>query len=297
MAKVTILGSSNVGGGDTKAITGAKTGKNFDPARDMPPLTGKVILITGGASGLGHQAAVEFARKQPRRIYIADLPRDDETQQAIAEKIRSEAGGDVAKDVEIVFLGLDLGSFEAIRAAAREVMSKEGEEGGRLDILVLNAGIMRVKPGMTRDGYEVAFGINYLGHALFVREVMPLLLRTAEGGAGGATGIAEGGGEEEKTADVRIVVVSSEGHVMAPKGGIVFDKLKSECLDMVRLVPPFPQLYMVFSLTSSSEIHGPLWSEQSGNHLSRQGARGGLPTADHRRCAPGPHQHELGGRS
>src|SRR4029434_10961544 len=100
------------------------------------------------------------------------------------------------------------------RNAVREFCAAEE----RLDVAVLNAGIMRVRPGVTEEGYEIAFGINYLGHALLTRLLMPTLLRTAE----------------LPGADVRVVAVSSEGHNMAPKGGVVFDKLKGTCEEIVR---------------------------------------------------------------
>ncbi len=71
-------------------------------------------------------------------------------------------------------------------------------------------------------GYEITFGINFLGHALLTKLLNPILLSTAS----------------QPGADVRIVVVSSEGHALAPREGIVFEKLKSSCDDLVRTAPP-----------------------------------------------------------
>ncbi|KAK4150236.1 retinol dehydrogenase [Chaetomidium leptoderma] len=192
----------------TLFASGNQRGVAFDPARDIPSLAGKVILVTGGAGDLGKQVAIEFARHKPARIYIADLPRDDDGASVI-NAIRDAVSDEHAP---ISYLGVDLSSFESIKTAVAKFCAAED----RLDIAVLNAGIMRVQSGTTAEGYEIAFGINYLAHALLTKLLMPTLLRTAE----------------LPGADVRVVAVSSEGHNLAPKGGIQFDKLKGPCEDI-----------------------------------------------------------------
>lgn len=217
MARVSFFGSSN------DASSGR--GHAFEPARDIPSQEGRVIIITGAAGDLGRQTAVELARYgRPARIYVADLPRDDAAKNALAKRITQEAyGGSQAAErsndpvfplTEIRFLDLDLSSLNSVRQAAAEFVAQEE----RLDILFLNAGILHVAPGTTSDGYEVHFGINYLGHALLSRLLIPTLLRTAR---------------KESQTDVRIVITSSEGHLVAPKNGIDFANLKTDCADMV----------------------------------------------------------------
>lgn len=105
---------------------------------------------------------------------------------------------------KVSFLQLDLSSFESISAAVREVNSSST----RLDILVNNAGIMATRPETTKEGYEVQFGTNYLGHALLTKLLLPTLIFTAKA----------------HNSDVRIVNLSSECHLLAPNGGIIFDK-------------------------------------------------------------------------
>lgn len=61
--------------------------------------------------------------------------------------------------------------------------------------------------GITKDGYEAQLGTNYLGHALLTELLLPLMVATAA----------------LPDSDVRIVSVSSIGHHMAPRGGILFD--------------------------------------------------------------------------
>ncbi|KAI1332960.1 hypothetical protein F5Y16DRAFT_354446 [Xylariaceae sp. FL0255] len=202
MARVTLFGSRNAN-------------KNaFNPANGIPSLSGKVILITGAAGDLGRQTAVYLARYgHPARIYVADLPRDADAKNSVIQRIQREAqegGGEQVPEVR--FLDLDLTVFESVRQCAADFLAQEQ----RLDILFLNAGIITVKPGVTKEGYELHFGLNYLGHALLSRLLVPVMLRTAD----------------QQVGDVRIIVVSSEGHEVAPAGGIQFDKLKTDCADM-----------------------------------------------------------------
>ncbi|PKX88689.1 NAD(P)-binding protein [Aspergillus novofumigatus IBT 16806] len=207
MIRVVVFGSNN-----DASRNGAPA---FNPAQDIPSMAGKVIFITGAAGDLGRQTAIELARYgRPSRIYIADLPRTDDAKQALIRQIDSEAYGD-----SIRFLELDLASFESVRKCAQQFAAQEQH----LDILILNAGIIRVPPITTPEGYEIHFGVNYLGHALLTRLLMPMLLRTTQ---------------RESGADARVVVVSSEGHVSAPKQGVDFELVKTNCSNL-----PYPKRY------------------------------------------------------
>ncbi|KAJ6444631.1 molecular chaperone DnaJ [Purpureocillium lavendulum] len=178
------------------------THSSFDPDRDIPSLDGKVILVTGGNIGLGKQAILEFAKHKPRQIWLA-ARNLDKARAAVAEIQKQVC------DAPIKILQMDLTSFASIREAARTV----AEQSDRLDILMLNAGIMATLPGLTQDGYEVQFGTNHMGHAFLTNLLLPLLDKTAQSGP---------------DADVRVVVLSSEGHKLGPKPGILFDTLKTE---------------------------------------------------------------------
>ena len=175
-------------------------GVRFNPATDIPSLHGKVILVTGGNSGLGKQSVLELARHSPAMIWLA--ARGEARAQAAIDDILKEVPGANLKPLD-----LDLASFESVKAAARRVLG----ESDRLDILMLNAGIMASPPGLTKDGYEIQFGTNHVGHALLTKLLLPQLLKTAE----------------KPDSDVRVVVLSSDGHKLAPRNGINFDDLKT----------------------------------------------------------------------
>lgn len=195
-------------------------GTSFDPVHDIPSLAGKVIFITGAAGDLGRVTATQLAKYgRPARIYVVDLPpRDEAARKALVDRITLEAQTDDIAEHEkpptdIRFLGVDLGSFESIRKCAAEFVAQEE----RLDLLILNAGIMRIATGSTSEGHESHFGINYVGHALLVKLLTPVVLRTAE---------AHGGRP-------RVVIVASEGWAMAPKAGILFDHIRTDGSGMV----------------------------------------------------------------
>jgi len=76
--------------------------------------------------------------------------------------------------------------------------------------LILNAGVMSLPAGTTSNGYEVQFGTNHMGHALLTKLLLRTLLNTAT----------------EPGADVRVVCLSSIGHVSASWNGIEFGELK-----------------------------------------------------------------------
>lgn len=174
----------------------------FKPERDIPPLDGKVILVTGGNIGLGKQSVLEFARHQPALIWLG--ARNLDRARATEEEIKQQ----VANAPPIKVLELDLASLASVEKAARRVNA----ESDRLDILMLNAGVMGMSPGLTGDGYEVQFGTNHVGHALLAKLLLPVLEKTAA----------------LPDADVRIVALSSGGHRHAPSEGIRFNSLKTD---------------------------------------------------------------------
>lgn len=166
----------------------------FDTDENIPDLSSKVIVVTGGNSGVGKESVLQLSKHNPARLYMT----------ARSKAKYDTALADIKKqnpDANVSFLELDLASFASIKDAASTVLA----ENDRLDVLMNNAGIMAVPPGFTKEGFEVQFGTNHMGHALLTKLLMPLLLKTAE----------------KPGSDVRIINVSSGAHMMAPGSGFV----------------------------------------------------------------------------
>lgn len=173
---------------------------DFDLKRDVPELTGKVILITGGTNGLGAAAASMLASRNPAKIYITG--RNESSAQRVIADIKSSGA-----TTEIVWLRCDHANLATVKEAADVILAKES----RLDVLMANAGIMALPPGLTKDGYELHFGINHVAHALLIRKLLGLLQKTVK-----------------EHGEARILPISSLALVLAPrKHGIVFDDLKT----------------------------------------------------------------------
>ena len=117
-------------------------------ARDVPDQKGRTILVTGANSGIGFEAAKVLAEKCARVL----LGCRDEVRGRWAAK-RIERAHSHAK---VEWLPLDLSDLASVREAAKRLR--------KLDVLVNNAGIMRPPLGHAKDGFELQFGINHLGH-------------------------------------------------------------------------------------------------------------------------------------
>jgi NAD(P)-dependent dehydrogenase (short-subunit alcohol dehydrogenase family) len=211
---------------------------SFNPKTDIPPLTDKVILVTGGNVGLGKQAILEYARHGPLLIWLA--ARSVQKANAAANEIRQQV-----PDARIQVLELDLASFDSIKKAAATVLA----ESSRLDILMLNAGIMATAPGLTADGYELQFGTNHMGHALLTKLLLPLLNKTSRSSSSNNSN--NHNDMPPATADVRIISLSSHGHTYAGKGGIDFATLQTRAEAMSAL-----------GRYSQSKLANVLWARQ-----------------------------------
>lgn len=174
---------------------------SFNPEKDIPSLHGKVILITGGNTGLGKQAVLEFARHKPLQIWLA--ARNLQKADAAVTEIKQQV-----PDAPIKLLELDLASFDSIHQAARAFL----EQSERLDILMLNAGIMAVPSALTKDGYEIQFGTNHMGHAYLTKLLLSVLEKTSQA---------------EIETRPRVVCLASHGHVYLRKGGFDFSSLRT----------------------------------------------------------------------
>ncbi|RMZ81494.1 hypothetical protein DV738_g2238, partial [Chaetothyriales sp. CBS 135597] len=130
----------------------------FTPETDIKDLTGKVILVTGGNIGLGKETVLQLAKHRPQKIFLAARS-EAKAKDAIAD-ISTQLKPTVADVADIIeWLPLDLASLPSVKAAAERVAARTD----RLDLLILNAGIMAVPPGKTDAGFEIQLGTNH-GH-------------------------------------------------------------------------------------------------------------------------------------
>lgn len=151
---------------------------------DIPDLTGKHVIVTGGNRGLGYASAVEFAKKGAHVVITS------------RSKEKGEAAiADIKKDLpsaSLVTMELDNSSFKSVRAFAEEYTAKYNN---KLDVLVNNAGIgltQDYKRVETEDGHELTWQTNVWSACLLAQLLLPAL--------------ADGATEE---APARVVFISS----------------------------------------------------------------------------------------
>mmetsp|Transcript_20066 Transcript_20066/g.22597 ORF Transcript_20066/g.22597 Transcript_20066/m.22597 type:complete len:324 (-) Transcript_20066:443-1414(-) len=133
-----------------------------DPKLFEKKLTDQIFIVTGANSGCGLETTRQLV-KQEGTVILA---------------CRNEERGQVAaKETNGIFLTtLDLASLQSIR----DFVDAFKEKYERLDGLVNNAGIMGCPYGKTKDGFEMQFGCNHLGHFLLMKLLTPILIKTAD---------------------------------------------------------------------------------------------------------------------
>jgi NAD(P)-dependent dehydrogenase (short-subunit alcohol dehydrogenase family) len=159
-----------------------------------PDLHDQVVVVTGGNSGIGKEAAAALAAMGATVVITA---RDEAKGQAALEEIHRRTG---SERVEV--MALDLADFASIRAFASQLLDRHD----RLDVLVNNAGGILSQRLETVQGFEMTFGVNHLGHFLLTDLLLDRL---------------------KASAPARVITVSSFGHRFAVSG-LSFADLQSE---------------------------------------------------------------------
>jgi len=131
---------------------------------EIPDQTGRIALVTGASSGLGLETARALAG-HGATVVLGCRSR------ARAEAARRELLPTATGPIDL--LDLDLADLESVDRAAAAM----AERYGRLDLLINNAGVMAPPRRLTRQGYELQFGTNHLGHFALTRALLPLLRR------------------------------------------------------------------------------------------------------------------------
>jgi NAD(P)-dependent dehydrogenase (short-subunit alcohol dehydrogenase family) len=132
---------------------------------DMPSQQGRFVVVTG-TGGLGYEAGRALAQAGAEVVLAGRNPLRGH--EAIARIHRTVA------DAPVRFEQLDLADLASIRTLADRL----AERGRPIDILVNNAGVMGFPERReTRDGFELQFGTNHLGHFALTMRLLPLLLK------------------------------------------------------------------------------------------------------------------------
>jgi NAD(P)-dependent dehydrogenase (short-subunit alcohol dehydrogenase family) len=121
-------------------------------AADIPSQDGRTVIVTGGNSGIGLEAARELARAGADTVLAC---RSGEKGDAALQDIRS-----TVPDARVAVETLDLASLSSVSEFAARF--RDTHEG--LDLLINNAGVMAPPRRLTADGFELQFGTNHLGH-------------------------------------------------------------------------------------------------------------------------------------
>lgn len=186
-------------------------------------LTGKIVIITGANSGIGYEAAKALAG-QGAQVIMA-VRNCEKGNQAIVDLKADNP------DTSVQMMPLDLADLKSIRDFA-EIYSAQFDS---LDILINNAGVMAPPHSKTKDGFELQFGSNHLGHFALTGLLLPLL---------------------KKTKGSRVVTVSSIAHRGAR---IYFNNLDGS------------KGYRAFKFYGQSKLANLLFSKELDNRLKSNG--------------------------
>jgi retinol dehydrogenase 12 len=151
--------------------------------------SGRTFLVTGGNTGIGLATARALASRGGR-VHLAC--RSEQKGQAAAAAVAAGAGSD-----QVRFLHLDLADLASVQASARAFLALNEP----LHVLINNAGVAG-RRALTKDGFELMFGVNHLGHFAFTLALLDCLT----------------------SSKARIVNVSSDAHYAAR--GVSFDQLR-----------------------------------------------------------------------
>ena len=137
---------------------------SLEDARDQ---AGRVAIVTGANTGLGYETALALAGRGARVILAC---RNRDKANAARRRIRSQY-----PDAPVEVRMIDTGRLTSVRDFAESF----GNDYGRLDMLINNAGIMMTPYFVTEEGFEGQFAVNYLGHFLLTGLLLPIIVATA----------------------------------------------------------------------------------------------------------------------
>lgn len=135
---------------------------------NIPDLSGKIAIVTGSNTGIGFETAKAL---YAAGAHVTIAARDFQKGKDAIQKIQSETAGMGTLD----YGKLDLANIGQVREFADHFMQKHT----KLDILINNAGVMVPPAAKTDDGFEMQFGVNFMGHFALTGYLLPLIKQTA----------------------------------------------------------------------------------------------------------------------
>ncbi|XP_055521112.1 dehydrogenase/reductase SDR family member on chromosome X [Leucoraja erinacea] len=148
-----------------RALLVQTLGRRYTPAV-LPPQNGKVVIVTGGAKGIGYETAKHLAGLGMHVIIAGNC---EESGQQSVRRIIQETGNN-----KVEFMHLELASMQSVRQFVERFKAKNL----LLHVLVNNAAVMLVPQRYTEDGFEEHFAVNYLGHFLLTHLLLDPLRRS-----------------------------------------------------------------------------------------------------------------------
>jgi NAD(P)-dependent dehydrogenase (short-subunit alcohol dehydrogenase family) len=133
----------------------------------MSGMQGKVVVLTGGTSGIGEAAAVKLAKMGARLVLVA---RDASRAEATLKRLQKISPG----SQHAAHLA-DLSLVADTRRVGCEIAAAEP----RIDVLINNAGLICARRQVTAEGYELTFATNHLAYFVLTHGLLPRLLASA----------------------------------------------------------------------------------------------------------------------
>ncbi|KAJ2957935.1 hypothetical protein NQZ79_g6394 [Umbelopsis isabellina] len=210
----------------------------------IPDMTGKVCIITGSNTGIGKACAMELAQQGAHVIVASRTP----ARGIAAVKEIQEATG----NAKVEFLQLDLASIESVSQFITEFKAKNLP----IHLLMNNAGVMACPYELSKDGIEMQFATNHVGHFYLTTQLLPII---------------------EASAPSRIVNVSSNGHRFIQCRGLRLDDLNDK------------DKYAPFTAYGRSKAANILFTRELNRRLEAKGVQNVYVNANH----PGVVDSEL----
>ncbi|KAK1614977.1 hypothetical protein QYE76_020494 [Lolium multiflorum] len=183
-----------------KGASGFSWASTADQVTEGLSAAGLTAIVTGASSGIGAETARVLAARGAHVVMAArNIAAADSVRQAVL-------AATPAATLDV--MELDLSSMASVRKFAADFNAK----GLPLNILVNNAGVLATSFTLSKDGIEMQFATNHVGHFFLTHLLLETMKKTSR----------------ESNVEGRIVNVSSEVHRFTYKEGIRFDKINDE---------------------------------------------------------------------